>query len=223
MIKKQTITVFGANGSVGRHFIQQALNEGYTLRGFVRDRVKFEEGENLPIQVPKIDASKIEIIEGDATNEEDVARGVAGSDLIVSCLGSSKTTQIMYSSHDNILKAASTQSKIPRCLLISSIGCSGTSWIIKTVITLMGEKGAFADYEKADRRILEEKTVPFLLFRPHGLTNREGTGEYYVTQKQRGTFLRPISRSDLAKFILDGCENLEWDGRPGVLIGGAKA
>ena len=80
----------------------------------------------------------------------------------------------MYKSHDNILTAASKQTNIPKCILISSIGCGGTSWIIKQMLTLIGGKASFADYEKADKRIREEKSVPFVLVRPYALTDKEG-------------------------------------------------
>lgn len=35
--------------------------------------------------------------------------------------------------------------------------------------------------------------------------------------------LKSISRADVAKFILDAVTDSQWDGSPGVLLGGAKA
>ena len=213
MKNKMTITVFGANGNLGSHFVNQALEAGFKIKAFVRNSSTYEYSNN----------SKVEVIEGNATNIEDIEKAVTKTDVIVSCLGNPKKVQIMYKSHDNILTATSKQTNIPKCILISSIGCRGTSWIIKQMLTLIGGKSSFDDYEKADKRISEEKSVPFVLVRPYALTDKEGRGKYYVTKKQNGTFLKSISRADVAKFMLDAVTDDQWDGSPGVLLGGAKS
>ena len=59
--------------------------------------------------------------------------------------------------------------------------------------------------------------------RPYALTDKEGKGKYYITKNQNGTFLKSISRADVAKFILDTVTDSQWDGSPGVLLGAAKA
>ncbi|MDG1427959.1 MAG: SDR family oxidoreductase, partial [Crocinitomicaceae bacterium] len=167
-----TITVFGANGNLGSHFVNQALEARFKIKAFVRSAASYEHSNN----------SKVEVIEGNATNLGDVEIAVTNTDLVVSCLGNPKLVQIMYKSHDNILTAASKQTNIPKCILISSIGCGGTSWIVKQMLTLIGGKASFADYEKADKRISEEKSVPFVLVRPYALTDKEGKGKYYVSK-----------------------------------------
>ena len=210
MKNKMTITVFGANGNLGSHFVNKALEAGFKIKAFVRNSSTYEYSNN----------SKVEVIEGNATNIEDIEKAVTKTDVIVSCLGNPKKVQIMYKSHDNILTATSKQTNIPKCILISSIGCRGTSWIIKQMLTLIGGKSSFDDYEKADKRISEEKSVPFVLVRPYALTDKEGRGKYYVTKKQNGTFLKSISRADVAKFMLDAVTDDQWDGSPGVLLGG---
>ena len=210
MKNKMTITVFGANGNLGSHFVNQALEAGFKIKAFVRNSSTYEYSNN----------SKVEVIEGNATNIEDIEKAVTKTDVIVSCLGNPKKVQIMYKSHDNILTATSKQTNIPKCILISSIGCRGTSWIIKQMLTPIGGKSSFDDYEKADKRISEEKSVPFVLVRPYALTDKEGRGKYYVTKKQNGTFLKSISRADVAKFMLDAVTDDQWDGSPGVLLGG---
>ena len=208
-----TITVFGANGNLGSHFVNQALEAGFKIKAFVRNAASFEHSNN----------SKVEVIEGNATSLRDVEIAVTNTDVVVSCLGNPKKVQIMHKSHENILTAASKQTNIPKCILISSIGCGGTSWIVKQMLTLIGGKASFADYEKADKCINEEKSVPFVLVRPYALTDKEGKGKYFVTKKQNGTFLKSISRADVAKFILDAVTDSQWDGSPGVLLGEAKS
>ena len=89
------------------------------------------------------------------------------------------------------------------------------------MLTLIERKSIFADYEKADKRIIDKKSVPFVLVRPYALTDKEGKGKYFVTKKLNGTFLKSISRADVAKYMLDAVTDPQWDGSPGVLLGGA--
>ena len=58
------------------------------------------------------------------------------------------------------------------------------------------------------------------MVRPYALTDKEGKGKYFVTKKQNGTFLKSISRADVAKYMLDAITDSQWDGSPGVLLGG---
>ena len=124
---------------------------------------------------------------GDATKPEDVAKVVKGVDEVVSCLGNVKKDGeyilIMEKSHSNILDVAAEQVNIPRCVFISSVGCGGTSWLIKTMLTMIGGKPSFDDYEVADKRIREESKVPHLIVRPYALTDKSGTGKYKIIEK----------------------------------------
>ena len=38
---KKTVLVFGANGNVGGHFVNQALDKGYKIKAFVRNPEKY--------------------------------------------------------------------------------------------------------------------------------------------------------------------------------------
>ena len=214
MGKTITIAVFGASGKVGSHFVNQALDAGYKIKAFVRTPSKYEHSHN----------PHVELVTGDVTNYQDVEDAIAHADVVVSCLGNvNKKVLIMHSAHDNILAAAAQQSKVPRCILISTIGCGRTSWIIKQMLMFIVGRAGYADYEKADKRVREETSVPFLLIRPYVLTDKAGTGTYHVTKKRNGTFLRTIPRADVARFMLDMVSDSQWDGSPGVLLGGEKA
>ena len=213
MVNRKVILVFGANGNLGRYFVGKALAANYKVKAFVRNSASFDltTEENL------------EVVEGDATLYKDVEKAVTGADLILSCLGNPKGKEIMYNAHSNVLNAARKQQQIPRCLFISSIGCGGTSWIIKQMLSLIGGKASFDDYESADQLIDQETEVPFLLVRPYALTDKKELGTYHVSKKQNGTFLKPITRADVANFLLHAVSDQQWDGSPGVLIGGAKS
>lgn len=208
----KTVLVFGANGNVGSHFVNQALEAGYKLKAFVRSPEKYTLSDN----------PNVEVVKGDATNFDDVEKAMKGADIVVSCLGNppKKKIYIMEKAYDNIMLAASKQPNSPRCLMISSIGVNGTSWFVRFLLRLFNGKEGFTDYEKADKRVLEEKDVPFVVIRPAGLTDKNGVGKYRVIPKPTVFFPRFISRSDVAKFFIDSLNDTSFDGKA-VMIEGA--
>ena len=212
MTQQQKIAVFGATGKVGSHFVEQALRARYQVRVCIRNRAKLSQ----PI------AQKVEVFEGDALNMADVEQAVAGVDFVVSCLGGTGKRPIMYTAYNNIMTAAAKQPQPPRCIMISSVGLGGTSWLIKLMLTMIAGRATLADFERADKRVREEVVVPFVLVRPYALTDKPGNSRYHATQKQNATFMRPISRADVATFMVDAVADRQWDGKLGVQLGGAK-
>lgn len=208
----KTILVFGANGNLGSHFVNQALDAGYKIRAFVRSPEKYSLSDN----------ANIEVFRGDATNYDDVEKAMSGVDIVVSCLGNppKKKIYIMEEAYDNIMLAASTQTKPPRTLMISSIGIGGSSWFVKFLLQQIGGKEGFNDFEKAEKRVLEEKEVPFVAIRPAGLTDKQGKGKYRIINKPTVFFPKFISRSDVANFFVACLTDTSFDGKT-VMIQGA--
>ena len=206
------IAVLGGTGKMGRLFVQQALDAGHSVHALDR----------RPGRKGALEHPNLETVVGDATRLDDVTALVAGTDVVVSCLGNVGDLLIMDKAAETILAAAAAQPRVPRCMFISSVGCGGTSWIIKQVLTLMGGRAGFADYEAADRRIRQQSAIPSVLVRPYALTDKPGRGRYHATGNQNATFLRSISRADVARFLLDAVTDTRWDGRPGVQLGGAR-
>ena len=113
MATEKTIAMLGANGKVGREFIKMALESGYSLGAFVRNRKSFA----------FTDAPGVDVIEGDATNADHVAECVAGASVVTSFLGNpGKDLCVMATATGNIMTAAAAQANPPRCLMISSVG-----------------------------------------------------------------------------------------------------
>ncbi len=79
-----------------------------------------------------------------------------------------------------ILQTAAAQPNPPKCLFVSSIGCGGTSWVVKQMLQMIGGRSSFADYERADARISREGEVPYVLVRPAALKEKPGNGKYRV-------------------------------------------
>ncbi len=69
----------------------------------------------------------------------------------------------MEKAHSNIMLAASASHLSPRCLMISSIGIGGSSWLVKFLLKKIGGKEGFTDFENAEKRVLEKRMSHLLL------------------------------------------------------------
>lgn len=203
------IALLGATGAVGGHFLTKALAAGYEVKALVRTPEKLRKDASLSV------------LKGDVTSPADVAKLISGADVVVSCLGNVEGVLIMEKAAEAILQTAAEQSKPPKCLFISTIGCAGTSWIVKQILQLIVGRSGFDDYERADARISREEEVPYVLVRPAALKEKPGNGKYRVFQTD-GTLARPITKEDVAEFLLDAVSSNHWDGHGGIQLAGMK-
>lgn len=201
MGKNLKIAVFGATGKVGSHFVKQSLEKGYSLQVLVRDKSKFVYKDN----------ANVSIAVGNSTNLQDVEKAIIEVDYVVSLLGNVKVNQkythIMKESHSNILEIAAKKTQIPKCIFISSIGCGGSSWFIKAMLSMIGGKKSFNDYEAADKQIREQSIVPSILVRPYALNDKAAAGKYKILEPKTIHLAKPVSRADLATCIIDIIDN----------------
>lgn len=203
------IALLGATGGVGGHFLKRALDAGHRVRALVRNRSRLEAGPHLTA------------IRGDATNPDDVAVLIANVDAVVSCVGNPRGALIMERTANAVLAAAARHPDPPKCMFVSSIGCGGTSWIVKQLLWLIGGRRGFSDYDRADARISGETRVPYVLVRPAALNRKPGTGRYRVFASD-GTFAKPIPRADVARFLFDALTTDAWDGQGGFQLAGRR-
>ncbi|WP_322084446.1 SDR family oxidoreductase [Burkholderia sp. BCC1972] len=70
------LSLFGATGPTGKHIIEEALQQGYTLSVYTRDAKKLESF-----------AGKVEIVVGDLQDRDAIARCIQGADAVISALG----------------------------------------------------------------------------------------------------------------------------------------
>ncbi len=203
------IALFGATGAVGGHFLNKALAAGHEVAALVRTPEKLTKHTNLSA------------LKGDVTSPSDVAKVILDADVVVSCLGNVKGVLIMEKAAEAILQAAAEQTNPPKCLFVSSIGCGGTSWVVKQMLQMIGGRSSFADYERADARLSREGEVPYVLVRPAALKEKPGNGKYRAFRGD-GTFARPITKEDVAAFLLDAISSNRWDGQRGFQLAGVK-
>ncbi len=109
-----TVLVIGATGSIGRHVVEQALQQGHKVRALVRNVAK---AGLLP--------SEVEIVVGDITRPEKLNSAVDGVDAIVLPVnadgqGKAAAEAVYYGGVRDILVAVS--SRTVRIALMTAIG-----------------------------------------------------------------------------------------------------
>lgn len=216
--QKQTIALLGATGHTGKHVLQQALARGHRVKALVRDPAKLKKQEGLVVAA---DQDQLEIVQGNATDEEAIRRLIQNADVVVSCLGgTSRTDTIQITTATNLLQVmgpsrGGPSASSPRLVMMTSLGCAGTSPTVKFGLScLIGFKHMNA-MDEADRMIREGATFGYVIVRPPRIdTVPKGTGKYNATTAY--PWLCPIAcgiaYQDVATFILDAVEDDKWDG-----------
>jgi putative NADH-flavin reductase len=106
-----TITVYGGTGNIGQRIVQEALNRGHQVTVVARNPA------TLTINAPGLAVTK-----GDVVDEAQVAKQIAGQDVVISAIGVGRDDQ----GHDFLMRAAqslvtamrSLGSKAPRLIVV---------------------------------------------------------------------------------------------------------
>ncbi|TMV49151.1 SDR family oxidoreductase [Paenibacillus mesophilus] len=95
------VIIFGANGSLGRHLVSEGLLSGCHVTAFARKREKGpERSDNAP------QSEKLTIVEGDATDPQQVYDALSGCDAAIISAGNPKDADAFARIVDTIVTQA---------------------------------------------------------------------------------------------------------------------
>lgn len=188
------IAVLGASGRTGRLVVERALEKGHAVRALVRSPEKL-----------KLTHERLDVVRGDATDREAVARVVEGTDAVVSALGPTSERKDVCSVATEHVIAASPR----RYVVVSGAGLDVPgdrkdvpgkiiSFLIRTI------SPALVRDKERELSLLQSSAVPFVLVRPPGLLDRPAKGRVRSSlERAPGA---SIPRADLAAFLLECVE-----------------
>lgn len=190
------ITVFGASGGTGQDLVEQAITAGHQVTAVVRDPAK------LPVRVP---SGLVEVVRADVMDPAAIAPVVAGSDAVISALGSRpRATEPVCGPGAESIVAAMRASGARRLVIISASGyvddpADGfvTASIAKPIVRRL-LRAQFADMARADA-IVSASGLDWTIMRPPRLTNGRRRPYRTVLDRTAGS---TISRADLAAATL---------------------
>jgi uncharacterized protein YbjT (DUF2867 family) len=206
MKKDIRVLVFGATGKTGRIIVKKLLQEGYSVRAFVRSIKK----------ISHITHPNFSVSQGDVRNAKAVDDAVKDSDIIISALGNLKVFRntIISDGVANIIAAMKLHGK-SRLLFMSSLGVGDSKWQLGWVHNLIYLptflRNVFKDKERQEK-IIHESGLAWTIVRPaHFLFFFPLPFRYRVcVMPARARILPIMSRFHTADFIVKECNNNQY-------------
>lgn len=203
------VIVFGATGSVGKHVLEQALQQGHEVTAFARDISK------IGTQHPKLTKA-----EGNVLERAAIDQAMPGQDAVIVVLGAGRHGGVRATGTRLVIESMRAHG-VERLICQSTIGLGDSAeylnffWRVLMFGWLLKE--AFLDHQQQEE-IVKNSGLDWTLVRPGEFTNGGLTGHY------RHGFSGPvedlklkISRADVADFLIKQLSDQEyWYKTPGL-------
>jgi putative NADH-flavin reductase len=193
------ISVIGANGRSGKLVVEYALQKGWQVTAYLRDKNK------LPITHPNLT-----FVEGNATDDVQIAKAIEGCDAVVSALGVvdvAGDVSLMSEGMKRIIPAMA-QHGIKRVLAIGGMGVlqASESKILKDLPDYPAmyknvAEGHFKVYE-----LLKTTNLDWTFLCCPYIPDGERTGIYFVKKDYMPLGKQQINTGDIADFIINELE-----------------
>ena len=221
MEKAQKILVVGATGGTGRATIDALVRQGHQVTAFSRHAESLE-----------IDSDGVTILNGDATNQDDVERAVAGHDAVIITLGitenpvrvrlfgAAKTPNDVRSVGTRNVIAAMRKHGVRRLVVQSSYGVGETRgslrWLERLFFSVL-LKPQIADTEVQEIEV-RESGVDWVLAQPVHLTDEDSDAMPFASADGQVREWK-ISRKDVGRFLALAVQVPEYLGQSVALSG----
>jgi uncharacterized protein YbjT (DUF2867 family) len=202
------VVIFGSTGGTGRRLVERAIAEGHEVTAFARN----------PSRV-RARHRRLKVVAGDAFDPESVREAVAGSEAVISVLGSRQPSNPLYPHRpgdpDGVASAGSEN-------IVAAMKEHGlrrfvcqTAWGVGESRRNPGFAGAFfmrvlvppllrdeyADKE-AQEEVVRESDLDWIIVRPMILTNGPWTNQYRAEVDLKPGRRPYISRADVGAFLM---------------------
>lgn len=221
MEETQKVLIVGATGGTGRATIDALLERGHRVTAFSRHAESLE-----------VDSDRVTLMNGDATNPDDVDRAVRGQDAVIVTLGitenpmrvrlfgaATTATDVRSSGTRNVI-AAMRKHGVRRLVVQSSYGVGETRNRLRFIDRLFFSlllKPQIADTE-VQELVVRESGVEWVLAQPVHLTDEDASEMPFAsTDGEVGTF--KISRKGVAQFLARAVQGGHYVGRSVALSG----
>ncbi|AYA36332.1 SDR family oxidoreductase [Hymenobacter oligotrophus] len=203
----KTLALFGASGKTGRQFLDLALAAGYRVKALVRNPAK------LPLQ-----HANLEVIAGDVLSAADVARTVAGADVVVSLFGHVKgSPEWLQTDGTRHIVQAMREHGVRKIISLSGGGLPYEQdrpklpdYLIRGIMKLAVPKVLNDAIRHAE--LLQASGLDWIIVRGPRLTDEPRRGQYRVGWVGVNASTK-VGRADLAAFILQQVEDNAFVGK----------
>jgi putative NADH-flavin reductase len=195
------VVVLGAAGRTGRLIVAEALRSGHQVTAAVRN----------PASVPAAPGLRVE--RADVRDAESLRAVIQGHDAVVSAIGpSGRKAHNLYSDGARATVSAMQVTGVKRLLAITSVGVRHDdphhAWWYRGLIRPIGAD-LYADMARMER-IVRDSDLDWTFVRPTYLQDREPTGSYRATDNSTPQGGWRITRTDIARFIVEELDGHRW-------------
>ncbi|GAA2500950.1 NAD(P)-dependent oxidoreductase [Winogradskya humida] len=195
------VVVLGAAGRTGRLIVAEALRSGHRVTAAVRN----------PASVPRAPGLRVE--QADVRDAGSLRTVIQGHDAVVCAIGApGSRAGNLYSDGARAIVTAMRATGVGRLLAITSVGVRHDdphhSWWYRGLIRPLG-RDLYADMARMED-IVRDSDLDWTFVRPTYLQDREPTGAYRATDNSTPEGGWRITRTDVARFIVDELDAHRW-------------
>ena len=198
------ITVFGATGTIGRPFVEQALDAGHDVTAVTRDAARLTRRHD-----------RLTVFEADPTDPAACVPPVKDADAVVVVLGGGRGGGVREAGTRAVV-AAMRETGVRRLVCQSTLGVGSsevhlTFWWRRVMFGALLRK-AFADHV-AQEAVVEASGLDWTIVRPSAFTDAPaievGEVRHGFGAGQQGLRLK-VRRDDVAAFLLAEAEGATY-------------
>ncbi|GAB3048788.1 NAD(P)H-binding protein [Spirosoma knui] len=191
------VTIFGATGATGKIAIKKALEKGYRVTAYVRNRSKMD-----------IVHQRLRVIEGDLSNERAIEQALEKADAVLSFLGpKGKVTDNTLSDGVGHIVRLMEKQQVKRLVALGTRnievkedGPDFRFWLMVNLLKLVA-RGTYQEVINMGLHI-QQSTLDWTIVRIPWLTNKPATRKLNVGYFGENQSLT-LSREDMAHFFID--------------------
>lgn len=195
------IIVFGATGTIGKHLISQALEEGHQVTAFARDLAKIKESHY-----------NLNKVAGDVLDKRSVESALPGHDAVLVVLGAGRKGGVRSIGTQNII-AGMQHHGITRLICQSTLGAGDSrenlNFFWKHIMFGMLLRPAYEDHQQQEAYV-RNSGLDWTIVRPGAFTDGQRSGHYRHGFSPSDKTALKISRADVAEFLLKQLSDLRY-------------
>ncbi len=200
------IAILGSTGFLGKVLLKRALEEGYQVKTLVRNPDNLENLKN-----------KVEVVQGNYFNSEDLEKTVAGTEVVLSTVGPPQRNPQYPEKYETAMKdlvAILEKQNIKRIIHTGGsvhLGGENENWtlsrrFLRFFLKLVFKQGLIA--KKLEWDVLKGSDLEWTLVRPPRIIKGSLKGELSADEKNLATI--QVNVEDLADFMLEQISAKTW-------------
>jgi uncharacterized protein YbjT (DUF2867 family) len=196
------ILIVGATGGLGREIVGAAVARGHSTAALVR----------VPLRAAL--PASVEVVRGDVLDQPSVTDAVRGRDAVICALGTPnprRSSTLLEQGTKNIVAAMHAEgARRLACVTLLGTGASRANGsffyrevILRVLAPMLPDKAA-------QEQVVRASGLDWVLVRPPRFVKRQPQGEPRVIREGQSGHVGHVSRTDLARFLLDCVTTDEW-------------